>query len=305
LELAGSLSGHKAEVTALDFAPDGKTIASSSQDGSVKLWDVATAKLKRTLTDVKNSEWPIAFNAVSADRKMAFSGAGEFHIRDLSSGKIIKTLTPTQNGISQEPFPDFAAAAAFSPDGKRLAVGDGCGSVFLFSVATGKVIPHSRPPTETIEPSRDEVTVSTVNAIAFAPDGKTFAVGTDTGAIEMLDAETQRLKFAKLSHANQVASVTFSPDGRILVSGSYDRTVKLWDAVSGRLLVTLMILPAEKAGQVSIEWIAFTPQGYYSASSGAARFIRWRVGDKLLPAESYAREFNRPERVRQIAGFSK
>ena len=77
-----------------------------------------------------------------------------------------------------------------------------------------------------------------------------------------------------------------------------------WDAASGRLLVTMIILPAGKAGQAATEWIAFTPEGYYSGSPGAALYIRWRVGDKLLPAESYAREFNRPERIRHIARFS-
>ncbi len=309
LELAGSLSGHKAEVTTLDFAPDGKTIASSSQDDSVKLWNVATAKLKRTLTEVKNSERLIAFDAngvfvskgsegkrllaISADRKMIFGGSHSLNLRDLSSGKIIKTLELSMDGIKAEPFPDGATAGAFSVDGKRLVIGDACNSVFVFSVATGKVLRSF-----SLFESQEEA-VESVNSVAFSPDGKTIATGTDSGAIKMLDAETGKLKFAKLRHANQVASLTFSPDGRILATGGYDRTVRLWDAASGRLLVTLMILPAEKAGQAAAEWIAFTPAGYYSSSPGAARFIRWRVGDKLLPAEAYAKEFNRPDLVQK------
>lgn len=310
LELAGSLTGHKDEVTALDFAPDGKTIASSSQGGSVKLWDVSTGKLKRTLTDVKNPQRLIAFDAkgafvskgnedeqafaVSADRKLVFSDAGKFHIRDLSSGKIVKTLTPTQNGISQEPFPDWATAGAFSADGKRLAVGDACGSVFVFSTATGKVL-RSFSLYES-----EEKAVEGVNAVAFSPYGKTIAAGTDSGAIKMLDAETGKLKFAKLRHANQVASVTFSPDGRILATGGYDRIVKLWDAASGRLLVTLMILPAGKAGQAATEWIAITPESYYSGSPGAERFIRWRVGNQLFPAEKYKSQFRKLDLAQKV-----
>lgn len=313
LNLTGSLYGHTDEVTALDFAPDGKTIASSSLDGSVKLWDVETRKLKRTLPNVKNSESLVAFDtngsfisrgnedqktfAVSPDRKLAFGNAGEFQVRELSSGKIIQTLTATQDGISSGPFPDWASAAAFSPDGKRLAVGDNCNALFLFSVATGKVIHEFIPPAVTSEASPDDDTTEVINAIAFSPDGKTIAVGSDSGAIKLLDANTRKLKFKLPRHGHQVASLAFSPDGMILLSGSYDRTVKLWDAASGRLLVTLMILPATT--RQANNWIAFTPEGYYSGSPGVERFIRWREDDKLLPAEAFTATFNRRDLVRQ------
>ena len=56
---------------------------------------------------------------------------------------------------------------------------------------------------------------------------------------------------------------------------------------SGRLLVTFMILPASQQGAALTDWIAFTPEGYYTGSAGAARFIRWRVGDTLFSAETY------------------
>jgi len=45
------------------------------------------------------------------------------------------------------------------------------------------------------------------------------------------------------------------------------------------------------------EWIAFTTDGYYKGSPGAKRFIRWRVGDKLLLAEDYEKQFHRPDLV--------
>jgi hypothetical protein len=75
--------------------------------------------------------------------------------------------------------------------------------------------------------------------------------------------------------------------------------VKLWDASQGRLLATLRILPPGQEGQVSTDWIAFTPEGYYDSSAGAGAFIRWRVGDQLFPAEIYEKTFHRPDRVRK------
>jgi WD40 repeat protein len=219
---------------------------------------------------------------------MILGGSQSLNLRDLSSGKIIKTLAPSMNGITAEPFPDAVTAGAFSADGNRLVTGDACNGVFVFSTMTGKVLREFQP---------EERVMDYVNSIMFSLDGKTIAAGTSYGKVKLLDAETGKLKHSTIGHANLVSFVTFSPNGRILATGSYDRTVKLWDAASGRLLVTLMILPAEKAGQVAAEWIAFTPEGYYSASPGVEHFIRWRVGDKLLPAESYARQFNRTDLV--------
>jgi WD40 repeat protein len=101
---------------------------------------------------------------------------------------------------------------------------------------------------------------------------------------------------ALTGHSQDVIWVAFSPDGRMLASGSYDNTLKIWEPNSGRLLATLMILPPGKKGEAN-EWIASTPEGYYTASVGASRFIRWRVGDQLAPAATYETTFHRPDLV--------
>lgn len=75
--------------------------------------------------------------------------------------------------------------------------------------------------------------------------------------------------------------------------------MKLWDTASGRLLTTLMTLPPSKEREVSTDWLAFTPEGYYDGSEGAKRFIRWRVGDELFPAERYESTFHRPDLVQK------
>jgi hypothetical protein len=64
-------------------------------------------------------------------------------------------------------------------------------------------------------------------------------------------------------------------------------------------LLTLVALFPFDALKSKPEWIAYTPEGYYTGSENAARYIRWRVGDKLLPAEAYAKEFHRPDLVQK------
>lgn len=75
--------------------------------------------------------------------------------------------------------------------------------------------------------------------------------------------------------------------------------VRLWDRRSGRVKATLLVIVARRNRQPTFEWIAFTSKGYYRASAGAARYMRWRVGDKIFPAEAYASTFRRPDLVRE------
>jgi WD40 repeat protein len=100
---------------------------------------------------------------------------------------------------------------------------------------------------------------------------------------------------AKVMGGSQGAG--FSLDGKIAALQVAPETVELRDAVDGKLLLSLSILLGEQPDKA--EWIARMPEGYYSASPGAARYIRWRVGDKLLPVEAYAKEFNRPDLVQK------
>lgn len=94
-------------------------------------------------------------------------------------------------------------------------------------------------------------------------------------------------------HTDIVSSVNFSPDGRYLASGSWDTTVKIWNVHTGKLLVTLL---ATKEG----EYIVYTPEGYYDCSAGGSRFISWRVGNKIFPAEQYEKIYKKPEIIQQI-----
>ncbi len=110
-----------------------------------------------------------------------------------------------------------------------------------------------------------------VNSIAFSPDGRFIASGSDSGAIQMWDAQTGQIVTTFMGHTNTVYSVAFSPNGQMLASGSWDGTIRLWNVQTGQTLIILRSLSPTDS-------LAFNPNGNTLASgSWNANMQLWDV----------------------------
>ncbi|AFY33556.1 serine/threonine-protein kinase [Calothrix sp. PCC 7507] len=212
-----TLKGHASDVNSVAFAPDGITLASGSDDRTIKLWNLATVKQIRTLTGHSRWVWAIAF---SPDGKTLASGSADKTIKlwNIATGKEIRTLVGHSQGI---------ASVTFSPDGKTLASGSLDKKIKLWNLATGTEI-------RTLEGHSQAVA-----AISFSPDGKTLASGSWDKKIKLWNLATGKEIRTLEGHSGLVLAVAFSPDGINLASGSKDKTIKLWNLVTGEAIRTL------------------------------------------------------------------
>ncbi|KAJ0350786.1 hypothetical protein KNSL1_003698 [Colletotrichum chrysophilum] len=101
---------------------------------------------------------------------------------------------------------------------------------------------------------------SSVNSVAFSPDGRQLASGSSDKTVKLWDTATGQCQQTLEGHSDWVRSVAFSPDGRQLASGSGDSTVKLWDTATGQCQQTL------EGHSSYVNSVAFSPDGRQLAS---------------------------------------
>ena len=197
-------------ASSVAFSPDGRTLASGSWGGTIRLWDTATAKQKYILIGHTERINSVAF---SPDGQTIASGSGIWTRND-NTIRLWDTATAKQKYILQRD--DAVNTIAFSPDGQTIASGS-YDTIRLWDVATAKqkhiLIGHKY----------------SVNSVAFSPDGQTIASGGGDNTIRLWDTATAQQKHILQGHTGGVNSIAFSPGGNILASGSRDGTVLLWE----------------------------------------------------------------------------
>jgi WD40 repeat protein/transcriptional regulator with XRE-family HTH domain len=169
-----------------------------------------------------------------------------------------------------------ATAAAFSPDGKLLAIAYGDGYVRLWNPATQQAVGSPLP--------ADTSPGGFVYGVAFSPDGKLLATADSAGYVRLWNPATQQAVGAPLLAVTNggLNGVAFSPDGKLLASADADGTVRLWNPATGKAVGTP--LPAATGSETGVNGVAFSPDGKLLASADADGTVRlWNPATRQAP----------------------
>ncbi|GAA2255325.1 hypothetical protein GCM10010402_08260 [Actinomadura luteofluorescens] len=280
-------------VRSVAFSPNGRTVAAgTSNDSSVRLWDVATHRQLgvpftghtgrvnsvafspdgRTLASASD-DGSVRLWDVATHRQLGLPLTG--HLSEVSwvvfspDGRTLASIgdsvsvrlwdVATRHQIGRLPA-DNAAAVVFSPNGRTLATSSAVAPVQLWDLATRRRI--ATLPTDAF-----------ASAVTFSPDGHTLATGSLSGPVRLWDVTTRRPVGAPFTgYVEFVTSVAFSPDGRTLAAGGDDGPVQMWDvATHGQIGEPL-------DNHASVTSVAFSPDGHTLAVGGAVSGTRlWDV----------------------------
>jgi WD40 repeat protein len=255
------LTGHQGEIYEVEFAWNGRLIATTSDDGTVKLWDARSGTLIQTLNRHASN---LRFS--NNGRRLAFGSVDNFEIRDVKSGQLLKSTRYSYG------FGETEGQTAFSPDGLTVAI-DGCFEIILL-----------RPRQKyDLHPSSKYFSII---SYAFAPDGKTF-VAASNNLIDVWSVATGKKIAPPIQLDDPIANVRFLPGGQRLLMAS-GNTVSLWDMRTRKMAAKLSLISfkkdGKKDGEAVNEWMVYTSENYFYGSDGSDQLIRRRDGDQLIPS---------------------
>ena len=237
------LRKHTAGINAVAFDPSGSLLATAGDDGTARVWQVATG----SQIEVIEHKTMVQVVAFSPDGAWLATGGDD---------RLVKVwrVNDSQRSVDLGEHWSTVTMLAFSADGQRLTSADRFGWVAVWDLASKSRL------TDLPEP------VAEVSALALSFDGSMLATATYAGDVRLW-AVSPGLSAAEplavlTGHESGVNIMAFSPDGRWLAAAAADGSIRLWETASGQEVAVLR----GHAGGIKV--IAFGAESTLLATGG-------------------------------------
>jgi WD40 repeat protein len=225
-------------ITSLAFAPGGKLLASASEDGTVKVWDIATGKARQEL---KGKGWGHGGVRFSREGKLIALTEGYFAITGTGPQGAL-TVWDVESGKQLRPAMVFSGvwAQAFSADGKLMAARVEIGlahSVMVWQTTTGKTV-------TSLKEGEREGPLLIPGLLSFAHEGNLLAYsyasrfGHPRATVAFWDPERGRSK-QTVEVGPEITAMAWKQGGSLLACGCADGAIKVVDARKRAIQQTL------------------------------------------------------------------
>ncbi|MBF0338748.1 MAG: caspase family protein, partial [Nitrospirae bacterium] len=275
-----TFKGHSNYIYSVAISHNGRYVLSGSRDKTLKLWDIDSGNELRTFSGHSDKVTSVA---LSRNDKYALSGSWDKTLKlwDTASGNELRTFT----GHS-----DKVTSVALSSDGRYALSGSNDKTLKLWDIASGKAL-------RTFTGHSGRVT-----SVALSHDGKYTLSGSNDKTLKLWDIASGKALRTFTGHRGGGISVSLSHDGRYVLSAGTsmdtvgpspeygDKTLRLWNIATGKELVQFVSF-------IDGQWVAFTPEGYYSASADGEKYINVRTGNTVYGIDQYKAVYYNPQIV--------
>lgn len=252
------LQGHTDAVQSIAVSPDGKAIASASDDGAVKIWQLEGDN-SIPVREIKDQGGWVRAVVFLSNLQIATAGQDKnIKIIDVASGKVVRTLSGHTNLVNN---------LAIAPNSDLLASGSYDSTINFWQISTGKLLRSLTGHTDKIW------------GLAISPNGKLVVSASRDRTIRIWDVQTGKSLLTLAGHQGGTTCVLVTPDGKQVISGGNDKAIRVWDIASGKQLFTLT------GHEDVISAIAITADSNYLFSGGkdSPNSIRlWNLKTKSL-----------------------
>jgi WD40 repeat protein/serine/threonine protein kinase len=241
----------KGSPKTIAFTKDDRTLITINDDGSTKLWEAKTGKLRG---EMAGDLWGAT---LSEDESLLAI------IRRDKTAQILSTETGRVL-VSLENFADIPNQMTFSHDRSTISIANEDGTAKMWSVKTGAMLMQLKP---------HELGINTV---AYSNDNQKILTGSWEQSAKLIEIKTQKT-LLEFKHTTSVIRAFFSPNGQQIVTMTGNKGAFLWDTNTGKQITTL-----EHPGGVN--QVAFTKDGEFLATAGQEGTIHiWetKTGTKL------------------------